>query len=60
MAKTKLVNGKRVELTAAEILQIDAAKPPHVPRPNPNLNAAIQAIINGDLTAAQAAMDETA
>ena len=60
MAKTKLVNGNRVELTDDEVAQIEASKPPHVPQPTPNINAAIQAIINGDLTAAQAAMDEAA
>ena len=46
------------EIKGKAAAHVPVATSQHVPQPNPDINAAIQALIDGDTVAAQAAMDE--
>ena len=63
MTLFKNVNGKRVEMSEEEEAEIHAEWAANknkvgMPKPTPDLKAAIQAIIDGDMVAAQEAMDK--
>lgn len=57
------INGKRVKMSAEEEAEtraewaVNAAKS-EIKKPRPDIKAAIQAIIDGDMVAAQEAMDK--
>lgn len=57
MAGTKIVNGVRVKMSADDVVEFNKPKPLRQKVWSPDLNAAIQALIDGDTVAAQAALD---